>query len=89
MTTDGRLVTLYRSIDDDREPDDGDGDAFNTVVDTDEIWSFAYDTAGKVSSIEIERCRGTIDSTERRPPRTARTVALGACVYTGVPDKSS
>ncbi len=33
----GRLVTLYRSIDDDREPDGGDGDAFNTVVDTDEI----------------------------------------------------
>ncbi len=33
----GRLATLYRSVDDNREPDGGDGDDYNTVVDTDEI----------------------------------------------------
>jgi hypothetical protein len=48
----GRLETLYRSRSSFAESEGGED--YDSVTDTDEIWSFAYDAAGKVREIDID-----------------------------------
>ncbi|HLK92722.1 MAG TPA: hypothetical protein VKZ18_22710 [Polyangia bacterium] len=84
---DGRLQTLYRSVNNFSESE-GEDD-YDTVTDTDEIWSFVYDAAGKVREIDVDslarhhRMYGKKAAREREDRRAKHVV------YLGLPDKSS
>jgi hypothetical protein len=82
----GRLEALYRTtVTADEEP----GDGYGTLTTANEIWSFTYDAAGKVTSIVVDslghyhRTYDTHDGREREDKRAKRVV------FTGLPDKSS
>jgi hypothetical protein len=81
----GRLETLYRSVEN-RGEEDGD---FESVSNTDEIWTFTYDDAGKLQALDrssLERHHRVYETraTKDREAKRAKRV-----VYTGLPEKRS
>jgi hypothetical protein len=84
----GRLQTAYRSVNNYTESE-GEDD-FDTVTDTDQIWSFSYDANNKVQSVELtslarhHRVYANNRAGREREDRRAWRVVLS-----GVPDKSS
>jgi len=82
----GRLATMYRTVveSSDEAQIDDEGETRN-----DEIWSFSYDDAGRVQSIQREALRRSRRVTEKGLGRERESRRATRVVYQGIADRSS
>jgi hypothetical protein len=82
----GRLETLYRSIE---NLDEEAGEDYETVSNTDEIWTFSYDAAGKLQTLDRSSLERHHRIRDKRATKERESKHALRIVYTGLPEKSS